>query len=248
MRGRIAGWRVLVTRPAHQAVDLMAALAARGAEPLACPLLAIEPVPVAVPDLAGFDWVVITSANGVDALHRALETMDRWPDSTRLAVVGPGTAQRAQDLGWPVILQASPATGENLAAQMRSLDLATRRVLRVRGDLAPPVIENALGDAGADVTILTAYRTVSRPLPAEVMERLATRTLDAVVFASGSAISSLVAAAPALDLPAWLPAACIGPVTAEVAREVGWQHLTVAESTGAEALAAAVAALAPPAG
>ncbi len=64
---------------------------------------------------------------------------------------------------------------------------------------------------------------------------------DAVAFASGSAVSSLLAAVPQVDLAATLLAACIGPVTAEVARRAGWQHILEAAQPTADGLAAVLA-------
>lgn len=240
----LAGRRVLVTRPPHQAQALATALAARGAEVVPCPVLAIAPVDGApTPDLARYQWVVITSPNGVRYLADTLgDDAAHWPAGTRLAVVGPGTAARAEARGWPVDLQPPDATGEALAAEFRRAGLLEgTAVLRVRGDLAPPAIEDTLQALGADVTVLTLYRTVPVLPPPAAVEVLEAGQAHAVAFASGSAVSALLAALPHLDLAGSLVAACIGPVTAEVAREAGWRHVLVSEQPTSEGLASALA-------
>jgi uroporphyrinogen-III synthase len=242
---RLDGRRVLVTRAAHQSRELTAALADLGADPVACPVLEIEPTDAPTPDLGTFDWVVITSPNGVDALADRLGETP-WPETTRLAVVGVGTAARAERQGWTVSLVPRMASGEALGESLATFDLAEARVLRVRGDLAPAVVEQALTTGGAEVEVLTTYRTVSIAPPPAVVEALERREIDAVTFASGSAITALLEATSGLDLPGWLPAACIGPVTTTAAQAANWSRVVTAEDTGAAAIAAAVGALLDP--
>jgi uroporphyrinogen-III synthase len=239
----LAGRRLLVTRAAHQAHELTVALAARGAEVVPCPVLRIEATRAAAPDLADLDWLVVTSPNGVDHLAD-LVAGTAWPPSLRLAVVGPGTAARARDQGWPVALQPATATGEGLAAAFAPVSgLAGARVLRVRGDRAPAVVEETLRDLGARVEALTVYRTVAAPPPEAALDALAAGRLHAVVFASGSAIDALLAAAAPLDLPATLPAVCIGPVTAAHAARLRWRRLETAAEPTAEGVADAAVRL-----
>ena len=237
----LAGCRVLVTRAPHQAAPLLDALAAHGAEAEACPVLAIESVPGEAPDLGAFDLVVITSPNGVDHLSARLGART-WPAGLTLAVVGPGTAARAGDQGWPVTLQPAAATGEALSAALDAAGLAPGvRVLRVRGDLAPPLIEEALQGRGADVTALTVYRTVPVTPPVSAVTALEAGTIDAVTFASPSAVRFLLAGAPGVDLPRRTVAACIGPVTTRAARDAGWTRICEAAEATSAALAQALA-------
>jgi len=240
----LAGRRVLVTRPPHQAQALATALAARGAEVVPCPVLAITAVTdEPAPDLSRYRWVVITSPNGVRYLADALgDGSAPWPAGTRLAVVGPGTAARAEARGWPVHLQPPDATGDALAAEFRRAGLMQDQpVLRVRGDLAPPAIEDTLRTLGAEVTVLTLYRTVPVLPPPAAVAVLEAGRADAVAFASGSAVSALLAALPHLDLAGSLVAACIGPVTAVVARQAGWRQVLVSDQPTSEGLAATLA-------
>lgn len=228
--------RVLVTRAPHQARPLLEALRQQGFDAVACPVLAIEGVAGETPDLAACDLVVITSPNGVDHLAARLEDT-RWPDTTELAVVGPGTAARAREHGWPVHHQPDQATGEALAAMLTADGL---QVLRVRGDLAPPLIEDTLRAQGATVTSLTVYRTVSVPPPPAVAADLEAGAVDAVTFASPSAVRALLRGVAGVDLPACTVAACIGPVTAAAVREAGWQRICEADEASPAALAMAL--------
>lgn len=231
MKGR----RVLVTRAPHQAGSLNAALTARGAEPVACPVLRIDTVPADVPDLGAFDWLVLTSPNAVRHLAGALS--DDSLGVPRIAVVGPGTAATAREYGWRVDLLPDTATGEGLAAAFVGVGVTDgTRVLRVRGDLAPTTVEDTLIALGADVAIVTLYRTVSVPPPPEAVAAVAEGRADAVTFASGSAVTAFLKAFPDVDLLA----ACLGPVTAAAARQAGWRRLATAAEPTSEALVEAL--------
>lgn len=252
----LAGWRVLVTRAADRADGLSRALAALGAQVIACPLVRSEAVEkVALPELAAFDWLVVTSPNGVRFLRDRLvaagpagsaapgEGGALLPATLRLAVVGPGTAAVAHEiLGRTADLCPDIATGSELAAACRQLGPAPgMRVLRVRGDLASNEVEAALRSLGATVEVCTLYRTVQVPPPAAVGALVEAGAVDAVTFAAGSAVNSFEKGFPGHDLHATVIAACLGPVTARAAAAAGWQRIITAEAPSAAGLAAALA-------
>jgi len=234
----LAGRRILVTRAAAQAVDLLAALTARGAEAVACPLLRIKPVNVTLPPLKRFHWLVVTSRN-------AVEHLPALPAALKVAAVGPGTAAALTDRGFSVQLQPERATGADLADSFRRSGLMTgTRVLRIRGDRAPSMVEDALRTLGAEVEVVTTYKTLIAPPPPAVIEELRQGRLDAVTFASGSAVEGLDRGLPPELLKASSPqspkarvlAASLGPVTDEAAQASGWCRRVVAARPTANAL------------
>src|ERR671931_1332296 len=86
--------RVIVTRPREQATPLAEALRAAGFEPVVCPLVEIEPITDGPIEAAGYDWVVVTSANGAEELAR--RHLGYLP---RVAAIGAATAQVLADYG-----------------------------------------------------------------------------------------------------------------------------------------------------
>jgi uroporphyrinogen-III synthase len=60
--------RVIVTRPQAQAEPLLNALRAQGFEPIECPVIATEPIDDGPIDVTGYEWVIVTSANGAAEL------------------------------------------------------------------------------------------------------------------------------------------------------------------------------------
>jgi uroporphyrinogen-III synthase len=242
---------VLVTRPRAQATELIGLLESAGARVVVAPTVRIVPPTDPVPlqrvaaDLAQFDWIVFSSANGVDALFDAIPAHDADPTAPvartlsaprnavrtdtlpKIAAVGTRTAERIRARGLEVTLVPDEFTAEGLVRGLTSrTNLAGARVLLPRSEIGREVIAEGLRAAGAVVTDVIAYRTVAEQEgdEAAVVRRLLTeRGLDAVTFTSGSAVQNFIQmyGPDIVELLRHTVVAVIGPVTAGVARELG---------------------------
>jgi hydroxymethylbilane synthase len=219
----LAGLRVMVTRADRQAAALADALAALGAEAVRCPVITIEPLavdPAALMDLGRYDWVVLTSANGVDRLRELLREAERtFPAGLKVAAIGPETASRAQEAGMTATLVPQRFVAEELAAALSAVMAPGARILLARAAGARDVLPDQLRARGARVDVLETYRAVP---PADVRPRLAAclPDVDLVTFTSSSTVRHFVEAMPGA-LPDRVRVACIGPITAQTARELG---------------------------
>jgi uroporphyrinogen-III synthase len=252
--GRLAGWRVLVTRQTEQARGLADALAAEGAAVVEVPLIEIAPpedthaLDAAVAAAAGDDWVVFTSANAVRAFADAVRrTGGRAALPARVASVGPATTDEIGRCFPRSAVALSPESdfrAEGLAAAFRTIALAGRRVLLPLSSKARGTLPAALRAQGAEVTTVVAYRTVT---PADAGVRIGealARGIDVVTFASPSAVEGFADASP--DRKAWPPVAVIGPVTEAAARGRGFDVRAVADAAGAGGLVEALSRLTRP--
>jgi uroporphyrinogen-III synthase len=248
MTARRPGPRVLVTRPADQSAELMAALRDLGLEPVLVPAIGIElggfggALARAAGSLDMYSWVVVTSANGARAILRM--TTDEGaihPGRPAWAAIGPATGGVLAAAGIPVAFQPSAGNGVGMAIE---LPLGPGdRVLVVRGDLADGTLADHLRTRGAEVDDVVAYRTRVAPSASRPLLRAAMREgLAAVILASGSAVHGLLALADAeaLDITS-IPAVCIGPETERTATAAGLPVAAVAPSPDAMALATAAA-------
>jgi uroporphyrinogen-III synthase len=246
---------VVVTRDERENRELSHALAALGARPVGLQTTAIapaedlEPLRAALGDVAGFDWIVFTSAHAVDvtcaeeAWRRACPNGAHRP---RVAAVGRRTAARLAAHGAPVDLVPGDGSAAGLAREMAVRGhLAGARVLWPRSDIAGRELPEALARAGAHVVAPEAYRTVP-VLPANldaVLADVRARRVDAIVFMSPSSASSLASAVPGESL-AWLGAqtlvASIGPATSARLAHLGVRPAVEAATPSARALAEAV--------
>jgi uroporphyrinogen III methyltransferase / synthase len=234
---------LLCTRPEGEDDPLVARLRALGYRVHAAPTVTTERAAFAPPDLAAFDWVVVTSATGVEALLAAA----RPAGAARWAAVGPRTAAALAGRGITAAAVPAEARAVSIAGAIAAREpLPGLRVLLARADAAAGDLPAALREAGAAVEELAVYRTVVGPdasRPA-VREALADPDLAAVLFASGSAVRGLVTLAE--HDPRSLAAITIGPATTAVARAEGFRVVAEAARPGVDGLVQAVTAWRPP--
>jgi uroporphyrinogen III methyltransferase/synthase len=190
-----------------------------------------SPLDAAIAALGGFDWVLFTSANAARFFARRCRTRGIEPRAAQsgerslfVATVGPATSEAAAAEGFLVGHMAEEFQGSALARELAE-DLAGRRVLLPRGDLAAADLPTALRAAGADVTEVICYRTLEVDSAApEAVEAVRRGDVDVVSFFSASAFRALVGHLGTEYLRR-VAIAAIGPVTAAEIRAAG---LTVA--------------------
>lgn len=245
---RLAGCRVLVTRPRARAEELCFLLEEEGAEVVALPMLDIEPptdlrgLRAAAEGLARFSWVAFASAAAVEALVEAARTAGTTAALRKLkvAVVGPGTARVARAAGLEVALEAQGGTGGALGEELRPRLQPGDEVLLPAAEEGRPELEQAL--AGA-VTRVAAYRTTRPAVEDAVWADLRTRPPAAVLFASPRTAEAFLEAG-GRPLLARARAVAIGPTTASALGALGVPVAGVADRpTSADLVEAAVRAV-----
>lgn len=232
--------RVAVFRPDDERIeDAVDVLESLGAEPVADPMLAIEPTG-AVP--ADASYVVVTSKTGVELAADA-----GWaPGDATLAAIGPATAKAARDAGWTVDIVPDEYTSTGLVATL-SDRVEGESVEVARSDHGSEVLLDGLTEAGADVTETVLYR-LTRPTGAgDSAIAAAEGELDAVAFTSSLTVAHFVEAAAergvrdaALAGLAEAVVGVIGPPTAETAAEYGIEVDVVPDEAAFDTLATAV--------
>lgn len=226
------GKRVLVTRSRMQASVLSRMLSDEGAEAIEVPTIEIAPpedfsdLDEAIRNLSGFQWIVFTSVNGVDAFFNRLNNfgMDtRALGGSRVCAIGPVTAKALEHRG--VVPDFTPAryTTERLVQGLSERGVSGAKVLMPRTNIVPEDAARALEKLGAQVHQPVAYRTLKPSGSAEkARELLAHGKIDIVTFTSSSTVQNLLELLdgdPSLLQNVLI--ACIGPVTARKARDLG---------------------------
>jgi uroporphyrinogen-III synthase/uroporphyrinogen III methyltransferase/synthase len=229
---RLDGRTVVVTRAGGGEDALSARLGALGAAIRALPAIAtappvdLAPLDAALRALPRFDWVAFASATAVERVAARIAELGLSPgalSARRLAAVGPATAARLAAAVRPPDLVPAEASGEALARSLAP-HVAGKTVLLPRAAEGRPELLGGLREAGSAVTPVEAYRTIAAP--PETLRHLAgwlaAGEVDAIAFASPSAVHAVVAALGgdrALLASALL--AAIGPTTARALRELG---------------------------
>jgi uroporphyrinogen III methyltransferase/synthase len=198
---------------------------------------------------AGYDWIVFTSSNGVRAFFARFAAPGRDVRelvTVRLAAIGPETAAELdRRLLRPAVVPRE-YRAEGLLDALAGEDLRGRRILLPRAAGARPVLPDTLAARGATVDEVIAYRAVSPPDAdvAGLRAALAAGSIDALTFTSSSTVRHFVelvgqGTVATLDR---IVVACIGPVTAETARDAGLRVQVCPRDYTAAALAAALVA------
>ncbi len=239
--------RVLVTRAPHQASPLVDALHAHGLRVVSVPTISLVPpddnyivLDREITVLDEYDWLLFTSANAVAVFVERLEDQ-AVPLSCGIASIGAATSKALRDAGFPVRLQAQTAVAESLAKSLLP-HARGARMLFIRAEQGRDVLMETLTEAGAEVTLAPAYRTV---IPTESTDRLRRElpTVDAITLTSSSAVHNLFALldAAGLTLEPHVVLASIGPVTTASLKELGRVPTIEAKDASVLSLASAVA-------
>ncbi|HEX7671314.1 MAG TPA: uroporphyrinogen-III C-methyltransferase, partial [Polyangiaceae bacterium] len=226
------GKRILVPRPPGQAKDTAAAIRDRGAEPLLFPAIEIcdppdpEPLRRVLPGLGSYDWVLFTSANGVDRFFAALDRAGRDAralGASRVGVIGPGTKAALGRHGIRADAMATEFVGEGLARTI--LERGAKRVLILRALVARDALPELLRQSGVETVVVPVYETRRASQDKAIALRTLFRegSIDAVLFTSSSTVESVVGllGEDAASLLSRVTVASIGPVTTETARSSG---------------------------
>lgn len=207
--------RVIVTRPRAQAEKLVEELQGAGFEPVVCPLLELEPIDDGPIEVTGYDWLIVTSANGAGELARR-----HAGTLPRIAAVGEATAAALAEQGLEASFVPTVSSQEGLLAELprpvgRALFVGAAGARRLIADELP-----------ADFRAV--YRTVE--LTPEVPPG------DLVLLASPSAARAWARVGPSL------PVITIGPQTTEAARLAGLDVVAEAKTQDVAALVDSAAA------
>ncbi|MDY0268499.1 MAG: uroporphyrinogen-III C-methyltransferase [Trichloromonas sp.] len=227
------GKRILNTRAGDQAGELTALLEAQGAEVIEAPtIVLVAPesygeLDRAIAELDTFDWLILTSANGVHAFFRRLAELGRDARALgrcRICVVGPKTAAHLCAYGLRADLVAAEYKGEGVVAALAETALQDKKILFPKADRAREVIPTELAKRGARVVAPVAYRNVvPAALPDAALAALAEGEIDCVAFTASSTVDNL-ALLLGEDLAARIKGvavASIGPITSKTCLKHG---------------------------
>ena len=234
-RRPLMGQRIVVTRTRHQASELAEQLTTLGAEVLQAPTIDIHPpqdwAPVddAIQNISNFDWLILTSSNGVEGLAQRLKALNldaRHLATTKIAAVGKQTAAALSNIGITPDLIPTEFVGESLAADLITKeDLNNKNILMLRADIARPMLREKLTEAGATVHDITVYQTkIAESLPEDIITAVQENTIDWITFTSSSTVRNfiqLLADDAQTLINNQTKIASIGPQTTKTAKDLG---------------------------
>jgi uroporphyrinogen III methyltransferase/synthase len=243
------GRRIVITRAATNAAKLARRLRELGADAIEFPTIeTVRPESYSLIDdalerLNSFDWIVFTSATGVDAFADRLRARGRdirELGQAAIAAIGPATAARLRKYALKVTAIPSEYRAEALIGAIGGR-IAGARILIPRAAVAREILPTQLREKGAaEVIVAPVYRTV-RPARANTprtRELMASGSIDLVTFTSSSTVTNFRELVG--EIPRGLQAAVIGPITADTAREAGFEVVVSPVEYTVDALVSAI--------
>ena len=247
------GKRIAITRAREQAGGLREELAALGAEVIEIPTIEIRPpdsweaLDAAIRRLEEFDYLLVTSANGVRSFLARLAASGhdvRALSGLTIGAIGPATAAEFARTGVKVDLLPTEYVAEGLLAALGDRDLRGKAFLIPRARAARDVVPRVLKERGARVEVVEAYQTVMPELSRDDMARLLTPPPDAITFTSSSTATNFAKLVGEDHLARTLEGvviASIGPVTSATLRRLGLTVTLEARESTMEGLVRAIA-------
>ena len=230
----------MITRAREAGGAFAAGLRALGAEVTEFPTIEIvapdsyAAIDAALARLASFDWVIFTSATGVERMLERMRTRGvdlRALSGAKLGAIGPATAARLAAHALAVAAMPREYRAEAIVEAIGAERIRGARILIPRAQVAREVLPEMLMAAGArEVVVAPVYKTVKPTnAPVERVREMATAgTIDLVAFTSSSTVTNFCEMIGA-DVARGLKAAAIGPITAETARAAGMEVVSAAD-------------------
>jgi len=228
----LAGKRILITRAREQSGDFAAQLKKRGAEVIEFPTIEMVPplhwgeVDRAIDQLKSYDWIIFTSANGVDFFWQRVKERGknlRLPSSLKVCAIGPATAHRLKEKRASVHSIPEKFVAESILEGFEKMFIKGKRILLARAKKARDILPKGLRKMGAEVEVVAVYRTVKpRGGSKKLKKLLAEGKIDVIAFTSSSTVNHFAELLKTENLKKLLKGiaiACIGPVTARTAKE-----------------------------
>ncbi|HPQ43069.1 MAG TPA: uroporphyrinogen-III C-methyltransferase [Syntrophales bacterium] len=226
------GKGIVITRPEEQAEEFATLLQNEGARVVSFPTIRIVPpedyddLDRAIDSIDTYQWIVFTSANGVWYFFdrfRKLRHDIRDLKGIKICTIGPATRDRVEEYHIRVDLVPEEYVSHAVVEAFRGMDIAGTRVLLPRAEIAGSIIPDGLKDLGAQVDVVTAYRTVSSGVDGNYLKGLMdSGKIDVITFTSPSTVTNFRdIMQDETIIPNHIKIACIGPVTEDACRRAG---------------------------
>ena len=225
------GKRVLVTRTRAQAGELSSLLRERGADAIELPAIETHPMEDfgeldrALGRVNSYDWVIFTSVNAVGVVFERLDGLGvdaRAFGQAKVGAIGPSTAASLRQRGIVADLVPDTFTSDAVIEGLKAQGFTGGHVLLPRADIAGDALREGLSALGAKIDDVAAYRTVAAQDSTARAKDILSEGVDIATFTSSSTVTNLSDLVNGnLDGLSRAIIACIGPVTAATAREIG---------------------------
>ncbi|HWI54172.1 MAG TPA: uroporphyrinogen-III C-methyltransferase [Desulfobacteria bacterium] len=228
------GKRILITRARSQASVFAEKVEGLGAEPWEFPTIEIadpedfSPLDAALAEIESYDWLVLTSVNGVQSFMNRLRYLKkdiRKLSNIKIVAIGPKTRDEIEKYGIFCEFMPEEFVAEAIIEIFKTQEIRGKRVLLPRADIARKILPETLKEMGALVNEVTAYRTIEGSGNTdELIRMLEDKKIHILTFTSSSTVKNFIRKLgdrKSEELLNDAVVACIGPITSATARDLG---------------------------
>lgn len=247
------GKRIIVTRARAQASALVEKISELGGLPIEFPTISIEKeenyvtLLNAFKNISNYDWLIFTSVNAVEIFFEEFRKVNmdiRDLKGIKVCAIGPATRESLEKRGIIVDTMPDEYRAEGIIEELRDKIQPGQWVLLPRARGARSLLPEAIKEWGAHVNEVFIYKAVAeKRVSKEMFEDIITGNVDFITFTSSSTVHNfvnIVGLDNALRINKKTKIACIGPITAKTAKEVGLSIDVVAKDYTIDGLIAAI--------
>ncbi len=229
------GKRIVVTRARAQASALIERICEFGGEAIEFPSIKIEKVDDLTPlydsfkEIDIYNWLLFTSVNGVDIFFDEIRKQDmdiRILKGIKIGAIGAATRDRIESYGLKVDLVPDEYKAEGILEKLSKVINPEDRILLPRAKGARKILPQTISSWGAYVNEINIYEAKTAALVSEdILQEIKTGTFDYITFTSSSTVNNfvdLIGEGNIKELDKKVKVACIGPITADKAKEYGF--------------------------
>ncbi|WP_108669417.1 uroporphyrinogen-III synthase [Peribacillus acanthi] len=223
---------VLITRGSNQSYEMSSKIKQHGGIPIVIPLLSFqksetnrEEISAVLNRLSNFDWLVLTSKNGVDYFFEWLQCLEIQTTLPKIAVIGAKTLSYLQSKGFEADFIPTTYVAEVFVEEFLTILKQGEQVLIAKGNLARNIIAVAIRENGNLCEEIIMYDTViPEGSDSALKDCLSEKNIDVITFTSSSAIDHFMKVVEHYQLQDYIRnslIACIGPIAKATANKHG---------------------------
>ncbi|MEW6616559.1 MAG: uroporphyrinogen-III C-methyltransferase [Thermodesulfobacteriota bacterium] len=247
------GRRIIVTRARSQASEFSNLLREYGAEPIEFPTIDVKPprsfdaLDKAIENLERYDWLILTSVNGVRSFFERLKRRGRDIrdlKGIRICAIGPRTAEEIDRTGIKIDFVPEEYKAEAIAEGLKKRGIKGKNILLPRAEESREILPEEIRNSGGNIDVVPAYKNVKPMEDKETIKGLLKKgVIDVITFTSSSTVRNFIEIFDRDELPSLIKGiaiASIGPITAETAKKLGIETDIMPESYTIPALTQAI--------
>lgn len=236
------GKRIIVTRSRNQASQLSARINDLGGEAVEFPTISIQKEENlsslfnAFKNITSYEWIIFTSVNAVDIFFNELNNADmdiRDLGGVNIAAIGPATLDNLARRGLKVNVVPDEYRAEGIVAELANKIQPGQWVLLPRARGARSILPDSLREMGAHVNEVFLYEAISEVhISQAILNEIKNGVMDYITFTSSSTVTNfvkIIGREHVNNINQRVKVACIGPITADTAREAGFKVDIVAK-------------------